>query len=322
MTRVEEGALWTGPIVDAHQHFWDPAVNPHPWLRPSAMIPFRYGDYSAIKRRYLPGDYLADAAGHDIRETVYVETEWDPRGPLDETRYASALAERCGLPSAIVAQAWLDRADAEAVIAGQAAFPLVRSVRHKPGGALSPGEAGRVRTLMSNDAWRGGYALLERHGLHFDLQTPWWNLHEAVELARDFPRTVIILNHAGLPADRSADGLEGWHAAMAKLAEAPNVQVKISGIGQSGRPWTVDGNRWIVEEVVAMFGPERAMFASNFPVDSLCGSFDTIWTGFKRIASRYSLEDQRLLFCETARRVYRTDPLARPAPPQSMARHK
>lgn len=303
---MERDTPWTGPVVDAHQHFWEPAVNPHPWLRPDVMIPFRYGDYSAIKRRYLPDDYRADAAGHDVRETVYVETEWDPTGPIDETRYAAALAERHGLPSAIVAQAWLDRADVETVLAGQAAFPLVRSVRHKPGGPAHPDEVGTRRTLMSNDVWRRGYALLERHGLHFDLQTPWWNLHEATLLARDFPRTTIILNHAGLPADRSADGLKGWRAAMAAFAQAPNVRVKISGIGQLGRPWTVADNRCIVEEIIAMFGPDRAMFASNFPVDSLCGTFDAIWSGFRRIASRYSLDDQRLLFCETARSVYRT----------------
>jgi predicted TIM-barrel fold metal-dependent hydrolase len=303
---MEPGALWTGPVVDAHQHFWDPAVNPHPWLRPEASIPFRYGDYAAIKGRYLPDDYRADAAGHDVRETVYVEAEWESSGPIDETRYATSLAARYGLPSAIVAQAWLDRADAETVIAGQAGFPLVRSVRHKPGGPASPGRTGGERTLMSDDVWRRGYALLERHRLHFDLQTPWWNLHEAVLLARDFPRTTIVLNHSGLPADRSAVGLKGWHAAMAAFAEEPNVRVKISGIGQPDRPWTVEANRWIVEEIVAMFGAGRAMFASNFPVDSLCGTFDAIWSGFKRIASRYPVEDQRLLFCETARNVYRT----------------
>jgi predicted TIM-barrel fold metal-dependent hydrolase len=299
-------SLWTGPIVDAHQHFWDPASNPHPWLRPEARIPFRYGDYSALKRRYLPDDYLADAAGHAIRETVYVETEWDPTGPVDETRYATSLADRYGLPNAIVAQAWLDRSDVQSVLAAQAAFPLVRSVRHKPGGPSNPDEIGSRRTLMSDEAWQRGYALLERHGLHFDLQTAWWNLHEAVRLAREFPRTIIVLNHAGLPADRSAAGLSGWHAAMAKLAEESNVRVKISGLGQPGRPWSVEDNRWVVEEIVAMFGPARAMFASNFPVDGLCATFDTIMTGFKQIASRYPIEDQELLFCGTARSVYRT----------------
>jgi predicted TIM-barrel fold metal-dependent hydrolase len=297
---------WTGPIVDAHQHFWDPLANNHPWLKPGAMIPFRYGDYSAIKRRYLVADYRKDAAGHDVSETVYVETEWDPTTPIEETRYASALAARDGLPNAIVAQAWLDRDDAASVIAKQAAFPLVRSVRHKPGGPATPDAVGTERTLMSDDKWRRGFACLERHGLHFDLQTPWWNLDEAQQLARDFPRVLIILNHAGLPSDRSADGLAGWHAAMARFVEESNVRVKISGLGQKGKPWRVEDNRWIIEEIIAMFGAGRAMFASNFPVDSLCASFDTIYSGFKEIAARYPLADQERLFCATARSVYQT----------------
>ena len=303
---MTEKATWTGPIVDAHQHFWDPFANNHPWLGPEAMIPFRYGDYSAIKRRYLPEDYRKDVGAHDVCESVYVETEWDPATPIEETRYASALAARDGLPNAIVAQAWLDRDDAPSIIARQAAFPLVRSVRHKPGGPATPDAVGRERTLMSDDKWRRGYAELERHGLHFDLQTPWWNLDEAIRLARDFPRTLVVLNHAGLPSDRSREGLACWHAAMAHLAEEPNVRVKISGLGQRGRPWHVEDNRWIVKEIIAMFGAERAMFGSNFPVDSLCATFDTIYSGFKDIAARYPMEDQEKLFCGTARGVYKT----------------
>jgi predicted TIM-barrel fold metal-dependent hydrolase len=71
--------LWSGPIVDAHQHFWDPIANDHPWLRPDVVIPFRYGDYSAIKRRYLPADYVADAIGHRVG-TVCTSTCRRPGG--------------------------------------------------------------------------------------------------------------------------------------------------------------------------------------------------------------------------------------------------
>jgi predicted TIM-barrel fold metal-dependent hydrolase len=301
---MSAGSPWDGPIVDAHQHFWDPVRNHHPWLSAETPIPFRYGDYAAIRRPYLPPDYFADAAGHDVRETVYVETEWDPSDPLGETRYASALADRFGVPNAIVAQAWLDRDDVADVLAGQAAFDLVRGVRHKPGGPERPDDAGT--TLMSSERWRAGYALLERHRLHFDLQTPWWNLWEAAALARDFPATTIVLNHTGLPADRSARGLAGWHRAMSALADEPNVLVKVSGLGQRGRRWTVEDNRWIVQETIAMFDPARVMFASNFPVDSLCGTFDAIVAGFKTIAARWPRRDQRRMFFENARAVYRT----------------
>jgi predicted TIM-barrel fold metal-dependent hydrolase len=295
---------YQGPVVDAHQHFWDPSVNDYPWLRPEASIPFRYRSYEAIKGRYLPSDYEQDACGQNVCETVYVEAEWSPDDPLGETRYVTGLAAEFGRPNAIVAQAWLDRSDVAEVLKGQARFPLTRSVRHKPGGPHAHTEPGR--TLMSDDCWRKGYALLERHRLHFDLQTPWWTLGEAVALARDFPATTIILNHTGLPSDRSDAGLEGWHRAMAVLAEQPNVRVKISGLGQPGQAWTVADNQWIVLETIAMFGAQRCMFASNFPVDSLCASFATIFEGFREIAEDLPLDAQGRLFCGTAREVYQT----------------
>lgn len=298
--------MWTGAIVDAHQHFWDPTANHYPWLMPEEHTPFRYGNYDAIKRRYLPDEYTADTRGHEVRATVYVEAEWDPADPIGETRYVHGLTQRHGRPNAIVAQAWLDREDAAEVLEAQAGFPLVCSVRHKPGGPARPDAVGKnERTLMSDETWRRGYALLGRHGLHFDLQTPWWNLGEAGTLARDFPGTTIILNHTGLPSDRTEEGLRGWRQAMTRFAEWPNVRVKISGLGLPGRPWTVEDNSWIVRETISMFGPERAMFASNFPVDSLCATFDTIFSGFKRITADLPHEAQALLFEGTARAVYR-----------------
>jgi predicted TIM-barrel fold metal-dependent hydrolase len=299
--------LWSGPIVDAHHHFWDPQVNHHPWLAADVSIAFRYGDYSAIKRRYLPPEYFADVGEHKVVQTVYVETEWDPTDPIGETCFVEQLAERYEVPNAIVAQAWLDHPDALNVLGTQAGFKRVRSVRHKPGGPTSPEEVGSQLSLMSDECWRRSFAALHGLGLHFDLQTPWWNLPEAEQLARDFPATTIILNHAGLPSDRSAEGLAGWHAAMSRLAEHANVVVKISGLGQPNKRWCVEDNAWIVREIIAMFGAGRAMFASNFPVDSLCGSFDDIYSGFKQIVRDLPLADQQQLFYSNAQRIYQCE---------------
>ncbi|WP_460045609.1 amidohydrolase family protein [Pseudomonas sp. S2_H01] len=312
--------VYNGPIVDAHHHFWDPQTNHHPWLAEGANIPFRYGDYSAIKRRYLPPEYFADVGEHNVVQTVYVETEWDPSDPIGETRFIEQIAARYGVPNAVVAQAWLDHPDAIAVLAEQALFASVRSVRHKPGGPASPNEVGSQHTLMSNEHWRRSYATLHDLGLRFDLQTPWWNLPEAGLLARDFPDTTLILNHAGLPSDRSTEGLAGWHGAMAKLAEQPNVMVKISGLGLPGKCWSVQDNGWIVREIIAMFGTDRAMFASNFPVDSLCGSFDDIYSGFKHIVRDLPRADQERLFYSNAQRIYRCEPCAVDRPRQEHMR--
>jgi predicted TIM-barrel fold metal-dependent hydrolase len=270
------------------------------------MIPFRYGDYGALRRSYLPQDYFRDATGQDVVKTVYVETEWDPRDPLGETRWLQEIIAATGFPHAIVAGARLGDPDVESVLAGHAALPRVRGIRHKPRAAASPAEVqSGAPGSMDDPAWRRGYALLERYDLSFDLQTPWWHLPEAARLARDFPRTPIILNHTGLPADRSPEGLAGWRQAMATLAAEPNASLKISGLGQPGSPWTIGANGPIVRDAVAIFGVERCMFASNFPVDSLCADFATIFSGFKEIVADFSRSERLQLFHDNAVRIYR-----------------
>jgi predicted TIM-barrel fold metal-dependent hydrolase len=294
------------PIIDAHHHVWDMELKAHPWLANAPLAAFRYGDYSEIQRTYLPADYRRETARFNVTKTVYVEAEWDRRDPIGETRWVHETAAREGLPNAMVAQAWLDRADAPQVLAGQAAFPLVRSVRHKPKSATLPQDAKRgAPGSMDCPRWREGFALLARHNLHFDLQTPWWHLDAAAELARDFPATTIILNHTGLPADRSPEGLAGWRSAMHLLAREANVVVKISGLGVPGRRWTAELQRPVVRDAIAIFGAERAMFASNYPVDSLVATFDEIYGSFLDITRDLPEPACRRLFCDTAARIYR-----------------
>jgi predicted TIM-barrel fold metal-dependent hydrolase len=294
------------PIVDAHQHFWDLGRNYLPWLCDPTPIPFRYGDYGALRRNYLPADYFGDSARQNVVKTVHVETEWDPADPVGETRWLQEIIEASGFPHAIVAQARLDRDDVEAVLAGHAEYPQVRGIRHKPRAAKTPDRVERrVPGSMGDPKWRRGYRLLARHGLSFDLQTPWWHLTEAAELARDFPDTRIILNHTGLPSDRSEEGLAGWRRAMRVLAREPNVACKISGLGQPGRPWSVKSNRRVVLETIEIFGVERCMFASNFPVDRLIAHFDTIFDGFRTIVASLSAAEQAALFHDNAIRFYR-----------------
>lgn len=281
------------PIVDAHQHFWDLRVNYHPWLCDEPPSLHRYGECSALRRNYLPADYFNDARGFEVLKTVYVETEWDPRDPLGETAWVERLRRETGFPTVMVAQAWLERADAATVLEGQARFAFVRGVRQKP-----------RRGQMRDARWRAGYARLARLGLRFDLQTAWTELADAAALCREFPDTQLVLNHAGLPADRSAAGIAGWKAALGVLAACPNAALKISGIGERGTPWTAQRNREIVLSAIEIFGVARAMFASNFPVDSLCASFAEIYSGFREIVKDFPAAEQRRLFHDNAVRIY------------------
>jgi len=293
-------------IVDAHQHFWDPQRNPYPWLRAEPPLPFRYGDTRALRRTYLPEQYRADAAKHRVVKTVHVEALWDSADPVGETRWLAGLREREGLPTVAVAATQLDRADAAEVLAAQAAFPFVRGIRYKPAAAPSPGEAQRGAPGSMDDLhWRAGYALLSRHRFSFDLQTPWWHLPAAADLADAFPWIQIVIDHTGLPADRSPEGLRGWRGALEIAAQKPNVAIKISGLGIRGQPWSLAANAPVIRDAIRIFGVERAMFASNYPVDGLVGSFDAIYTGFKAAVADLSLADQRKLFHDNAVRTYR-----------------
>ena len=294
------------PIVDAHHHIWDLTLKAHPWLVTPPFRPARYGNSTPIRRNYLPADYRQDIRRFNVVKTVYVEAEWNPADPIGETRWVHEMAARHGLPNAMVAQAWLDRADAAEVLAQQAAFPLVRSVRHKPTSAARRQDAKRgAPGSMDCPRWREGFALLARHKLHFDLQTPWWHLDAAAELARDFPATTIIVNHTGLPADRSPEGLAGWRGALELLAQQPNVMLKISGLGVPGRRWTPELQGPVVRDAIRIFGAERAMFASNFPVNSLVATFDEIYGSFFEITRDMPDDVRRKLFHDNAVRIYR-----------------
>jgi predicted TIM-barrel fold metal-dependent hydrolase len=294
------------PIIDAHHHFWDLERNYHPWLRDEPTIPFRYGDYSALKKNFMPDDYRRESAGHRIVASVTMEGEWDEADPVGESRWISGVNAAHGAPAAHVARAFLDRADVEEVLAGHARFPLVRGIRHKPAAAPAPDRVERgAPGSMSDVRWRRGYAMLARHGFHFELQAPWWHVDELLDLVAAHPETPVVINHTFLPADRSAEGLAGWRAALKRAAEAPEVAIKISGLGLRGRPWRLEDNRAIIGDTIDIFGANRCMFASNFPVDGLCGSFDTIYSGFKAATADLPLAERLKLFHDNAVRTYR-----------------
>ncbi len=293
-------------LIDAHHHFWDISSNYHPWLCDESQIPFRYGNYADIRTNYLPKDYEDDTAQFEIIGSVHVEAEWNPEDPVGETRWLTSITQTCQHPVVFVVQARLDQNNIEEVLTGHSAFPQVRGIRHKPTSTTQNAAKQRgLRGSMDDPKWRDGYAQLGHLGYSFDLQVPYWHLDQAADLAADFPETTLVINHTGLPSDRSELGLSNWSKAIEQVAQNLNVMIKISGLGQTNHSWTVESNRDIVLRTLNIFGTDRCMFASNFPVDRLCGNLDAILLGFREIVDTLPETTADALFYKNAMRIYR-----------------
>lgn len=295
-------------IVDAH-HLWDLKRLRYPWLEGEPDPHFFLGDTTPLRHDYLPEDYFRDSRHHKVVKTVHIEAECDRATQVEETRWLTEINARYGMPNAIVGHAWFDTGNTEEILAGHKQFPLVRGIRSKPRVAPSPDkvEPGAPGT-MGDPKWRAGFALLEKYDLSWDLRVPFWHLREAADVARSYPGIRIALNHTGLPWDRSPEGLAAWRAGMRALAAAPNVSVKISGLGLKGQPWTLEGNRRVILDTIELFGIDRCMFASNFPVDGLRADFDLIFGAFKQVVADFPRADQEKLFAGNAKRFYRIEP--------------
>lgn len=177
---------------------------------------------------------------------------------------------------------------------------------------------------MQTEAFRAGVACLAPAGLSYDAWLYHPQIPQFTDLARAFPDTTMILDHVGGPLGLGAyrgrrdEVFAAWKASMAELATCPNVNVKLGGIGMdiTGSTWSEqemppgsealaeDFRPW-VETTIELFGPDRCMFESNFPVDKASYSYPVLWNAFKRLASGASAEEKRLLFHDTAKRVYR-----------------
>ena len=293
-------------LIDAHHHLWDLGANHYPWLTGPLSPHFFMGDYTHLKRNYLPEDLRRDAAGHNVLKTVHVEAEMDRDLQVAETRWLTTMSELHGLPSAIVAHAWFHSPNAEGIIAQQAGFPLVRGIRSKPVTASSPDAIHPTGPgTMQDPRWLSGFALLEKYGLSRDLRVPYWHLDEAAEVARLFPRTAIVLNHTGFPWDRSETGLAAWRRTMETIARCPNVWLKVSEFGLKGEAWNFESNRRVVLDAIGIFGIERCMFASNFPVAGLRIGYGALVRSVARMLDGFSENDRARFFWKNARTFYR-----------------
>lgn len=284
-------------LIDAHHHFWalDESLY-YPWLSDQPVADFFLGDYAPIRRPFMPQDLQRLLpAGYRLMGSVHCEAEAERQQACAETEWITDLATTSGLPLGHVGWAAFGRAECAAQLDRQLQSPLFRGVRAKPLTARHPDQRPRVRGQegsLQDDTWCSGLQLLAERQLSWDLRVPAWHLSEAAERLQEHPSLRVVLNHCGLPWDRSADGLRLWRQGIRALADNPRVCVKLSELGTPGRSWNAEDNLELLLELIRTFGPERCLFASNAPVSGLQVSYAD-WLGLIERAIAALVPDAR-----------------------------
>jgi len=296
-------------IVDAHHHLWDlnNADTKYSWLMVTEGEAF-FGDYAAIRKSYLLEDYIEDAKNQNIIKSVHVQAEHDDDKPVNETAWLQNLADTHSskLPNAIVAFADFSKNNVSEILDAHQEYKNTRGIRQ----ILSynkdePKYSHATEDFMKDSSWVENFKHIRNRNLSFDIQIYKHQMEDAVNLANKYNDVLFILNHTGEPCYQSKEYIESWEQNMNKLAKCENVVAKISGLGMFDPNWTIDSTRIFVEKTIQIFGIERCMFASNFPVDKIFNSFDTYWNSFKEITKNYSENDKKLLFSSNAEKYYR-----------------
>jgi len=292
-------------IVDAHHHIW--RLQDVPWLS-GPMLPRIFGPYEAIRRDYPIGEYLADIAKSGVTQSVYVQANWAKEHFEDEVKWVQQTADETGWPHAIVGYADLMVADVRPQLDRLSRYSRLRGIRMQLHWHDNPQYRFAAKPdLMREAAFRHNMSHLAQYGLSFDLQVFAGQMADAAELAAEFPATIFILQHAGMLEDISAIGRAAWRQGMMKLARQPNVVCKLSGLGTFIH--RVDGGQIgaTARETIGIFGAERCLFGSNFPIEKLWSSYAGLIGAHRAALAGYPAHVQDEIFSGTAKRVYRID---------------
>ena len=289
-------------LVDAHFHIWRQADLP--WLL-GPMQPRIFGPYEPIRRDYPIEEYLADCRAEGITQSVYVQANWAPARALDEVRFVAESARRAAFPIAIVAYADMLAEGIQSQLDALAAEPSVRGVRMQLHWHENPlYRFAQAPDLARDPILQRNVARLTDYGWSFDLQVFAGQMEAAADLAMASPGVTFVLQHAGMLEDLTPAGLASWREGMKHLAACPNIVSKLSGLGTFLRRNDPAHIAFIARETLTLFGAERCLFGSNFPIEKLWTTYAAL-VGAHRAAVPATDHDH--VFNRTARRVYRLE---------------
>jgi predicted TIM-barrel fold metal-dependent hydrolase len=285
-------------MVDAHVHWWDHAdktvtwgVASRNWQHPRLMWAWRLD-----QERFSAPEYRAESSGLVVIKVVHVQHASMATPSAVETAWLQSVADRYDWPNAIIARGLLADTSPPKDLQANAAYANFRGVR----------DCSEME-LIGTPQWIIGYKALLALGGICELMITHEHFEAAYQVAKQFPDKELMLCHAGIPVVSKLDDYQhAWRTALRKLAKAPNVIVKISGLS-SGSPanfYAVTMRQWI-RQCVETFGPERCMFGSNFHVERLFVTLPKLFRTYRRALEDYTLTEQDRIFAGTAERVYR-----------------
>ena len=272
-------------FFDAHVHFWDPRQRHHDWLK----------DAPALQRRFGPADL--DTGRHKLTGALFVQADCRDDEALDEVRWVAELAASDPVVRGIVAYAPVQLgARAKTHLHTLADARLVVGVRRLLQG--SP-----IATLADPKLVEG-LQLLPEFGLVFDLCATHGQMPAVIALVRACPETTFVLDHLGKPPI-AAGQLNPWRAHLSALADCPNTFCKLSGLTTEARlDWTPADLRPYLNHALDVFGPDRCMYGSDWPVASLRTSYEAWADLVLDSISDLAPDDRTLVLSGTATRVY------------------
>ena len=285
-------------FVDTHIHLYDLQLpNLHySWMQPGVSHPV-FGALAPIQaQRFWADDYIAETRFANVVKSIHVNAAVRTTDPVEETRWLQAFADRVGHPHGIVAEVNLLEPDAEAVIERHLEFPNMRGVRD-----LGVETEGYLR----EPAWQRGFAVLDHYDLVACVDATFEDFGTVRALAERSPELTISLDHCGFPRERTTEYFEQWREALVDLAGAPNVVVKISGLGMGEVRWTTESIRPWVLSCIEAFGVERSFFGTNWPVDRLFSSYPDVLNAYAEIIASFPPDEQEALFSRNAERIFR-----------------
>lgn len=282
-------------LVDPHVHHWDPVNTEwYPFLSPDFdLADLAIAGAESMRRRYLVEDYLADAAPWNLDKYVHVNATGGEKAYLGEAEWLAGLGGRL---AGVIGTVELEQ-DPGAVVADlerQAEYPLFRGIRNM------------VIPDFGSASFDAGLRFLSEHGLVYDFLVHPSTMTAAVEVIRRHPDLEVVVEHVGWPLATDDAERALWREGMRALADTrAGVACKLSGIAMTTHTVTVDAVRPWFDEAIALFGADRCLAASNFPVDGAFGSYDELMRTYLAIIGEYGEAAVSAVFADNAERIYR-----------------